>query len=56
MTQTQCTTDICHQEEETQDHHWALTRENLSLGYPTKRDSNHSPQLHQIARKLKFRL
>ena len=27
---------------------------NLSLGFPTKGDSNHSPQLQRLARKLKF--
>ena len=33
---------------------WASTRENLSSGFPAKRDSNHSPQLQRLARKLKF--
>ena len=37
-------------------HIWAETRENLSSGFPTKRDSNQSPQLHPTARKIKFRL
>ena len=35
---------------------WASTRQNLSLGFPTKRDSNQSPQLQRLARKSKFRL
>ena len=35
---------------------WASTRQNLSSGIPTKRDSNPSPQLQRLARKLKFRL
>ena len=30
---------------------WASSRENLSLGFPTKRDSNQSPQLQRLARK-----
>ena len=34
----------------------ASTRENLSSGFPTKRDSNQSPQLQRLARKLKFHL
>ena len=34
---------------------WASSRENLSSGFPTKRDSNQSPQLQRRARKLKFR-
>ena len=29
---------------------WALTRENLSLGFLTKRDSNQSPQLQKLDR------
>ena len=33
---------------------WAVTRENLSLGFSTKRVSNQSPQLHRLAIKLKF--
>ena len=33
---------------------WAATRENLSSGFPSKRVSNPSPQLHRLARKLKF--
>ena len=32
------------------------TRQNLSWGFPTKRDSNQSPQLERLARKLKFYL
>ena len=35
---------------------WALSQENLSTGFLTKQDSNQSPQLHGLARKLKFRL
>ena len=30
---------------------WALSRENLSSGFPTKWDSNQSPQLKRLARK-----
>ena len=33
---------------------WALSRQNLSTGSPRKRDSNQSPQLQRLARKLKF--
>ena len=33
---------------------WASTRENSSLGFPTKRVSNQSPQLQRLARELKF--
>ena len=33
---------------------WASLRENLSLGFPTKRVSNQSPQLQRLARILKF--
>ena len=33
---------------------WASSRENLSSGFPTKRDINQSPQLQKLARKLKF--
>ena len=29
---------------------WASSRENLSLGFPTKRVSNQSPQLQRLAR------
>ena len=32
---------------------WASSRENLSLGFPTKSDSNQSAQLQRIARKFK---
>ena len=35
---------------------WALLREKLSLGLPTKRVSKQSPQLQRLARKLKFHL
>ena len=28
---------------------WASSRENLSLGFPTKRVSNQSPQLQRLA-------
>ena len=35
---------------------WAVTRENLSLGFPTKRDSNQSDQLQRLARNLKIYL
>ena len=34
---------------------WAATRENLSSGSPTKRDSNQSPQLQRLSRNLNFR-
>ena len=34
----------------------ASSRENLSSGFLTKQDSNQSPQLQRLARKLKFRL
>ena len=34
----------------------AATRQNLSSGFPTKQDSNQSPQLHILARKLEFHL
>ena len=30
--------------------------ENLSSRFPTKRDSNQSPQLQGLAKKLKFRM
>ena len=33
---------------------WATLRENLSLGCPTKRVSNQSPQLQRLAKKLKL--
>ena len=35
---------------------WALTQQNLSSGFLTKRFSNQSPQLQRLARKLKFHL
>ena len=35
-------------------HIWASVQENLSLGFPLKLDSNHSPQLQRLARILKF--
>ena len=35
---------------------WASSRQNLSSGVPTKRDSNQSPKLHRLARELKFHL
>ena len=38
------------------DSNWALSRENLSSGCPTKQVSNQSPQLQRLARKLKFHL
>ena len=38
------------------DNKWALSRQNLSSGLPTKPDSNQSPRLQRLARKLKFRL
>ena len=31
-------------------------RQNLCLGFPTKQDSNQSPQLQRLVRKLEFRL
>ena len=33
-----------------------LSRENLSSGFPSKRDSNQSLRLQRLARKLNFRL
>ena len=33
---------------------WASSRENLSSGFPSKRDSNQSPQLQRQSRKLNF--
>ena len=35
---------------------WASQRANLSLGFLTKQVSNQSPQLHRLARNLKFHL
>ena len=35
---------------------WASSQENLSSGFPTKRVSNQSPQLHRLASEFKFRL
>ena len=35
---------------------WALSRKTLSLGCPSRRVSNLSPQLHRLARKLKYLL
>ena len=35
---------------------WASTQQNLSSGFLKKRDSNQSPQLQRLARKLKFGL
>ena len=35
---------------------WALSRENLSLGFPIKQYSNQPAQLQRLARNLKFRL
>ena len=35
---------------------WALTRQNLSSGFQTKRVSTQSPQLQRLARKLELRL
>ena len=35
---------------------WALSWQNLSSGFLKKRDSNQSPQLQRLDRKLKFRL
>ena len=35
---------------------WASSRESLSSGFTTKRVSNHSPQLHRLAKKIKFHL
>ena len=34
---------------------WASSRQNLSSGFPTKPDSNQSPQLQRLARKLELR-
>ena len=33
---------------------WASLRQNLSSEFPTKRDSNKSPQLQRLAIKLEF--
>ena len=33
---------------------WASSRQNLSSGFPSKRDSNRSPQLQRLARISKF--
>ena len=33
---------------------WASSGQNLSFGFPSKRDSNHSPQLQRIAKILKI--
>ena len=33
---------------------WASSRQNWSLGFPTKRDSNQSPHLQRPARKFNF--
>ena len=35
---------------------WAMSRENLSSGCPTKQVSNQSPKLQRLATKLKFHL
>ena len=35
---------------------WASSGENLSSGCPKKLDSNQSPQLQRLARKLQFHL
>ena len=35
---------------------WASSRENLSLGFPTKRVSKQSTELQGLARKLNFHL
>ena len=35
---------------------WASTRQNLSLGFPTKRDSNQSPPLQRLPRISKLRI
>ena len=35
---------------------YASSPQNLSSGFPTKRDSNQSPQLQRLAKKIKFRL
>ena len=35
---------------------WALTRQNLSSGCPTKRDSNQSPHLQRLPRRSKLRV
>ena len=37
-------------------HIWDLTRQNLSSGFPTKRDLNQSPQLQKLARKFEILL
>ena len=38
------------------DINWASTRQNLSSGFLTKRDSNQSPQLQRLARNFKISL
>ena len=35
---------------------WASTRQNLSSGFPTKRDSNQSPHLQRLPRRSKLRV
>ena len=35
---------------------WAVTQENLSLGFPTRSCPNQSAQLQRVARIVKFRL
>ena len=35
---------------------WASTRQNLSSGFPTKRDSNQSPHLLRLPRRSKIRI
>ena len=45
-----------HQEDYTVPTRWALSRQNLSSGFPTKRVSNQSLQLQRLARNLKCHL
>ena len=35
-------------------HNWTFTQQNLSSGFKSKGDSNQSPQLQRLARKLKI--
>ena len=35
---------------------WAWTRQNMSSGFPTKRDSNQSPHLERLPRRSKLRV
>ena len=47
---------MCNQDKVIGVYIWASWQENLSSGFPIKQVSNESPQLHRLARKLKFYL